>query len=73
MIAGRQTRVANEDLRLKYGEISTKLSSDIMALQDLVNEATYQRDVELGRIEQDRVNMQADLERLFPAYSMYGG
>lgn len=72
MIAGRQIRVANEDLRLKYGEISGQLSSDLMALQDMVNEALLARDTELARIEQDRVNMQADLERLFPAGSMYG-
>jgi len=71
MIAGRQVRVANEDLRLKYGEISGQLSSDFMALQDMVDEAMRQRDTELARIEQDRVNMQADLGRLFPAGSMY--
>lgn len=73
MIAGRQTRVANENLGLKYGEISGRLSSDMMALQDLVSDAMYQRDLELARIEQDRVDMQADLDRLFPAASMYGG
>ena len=71
MVAGRQVRVANEDLRLKYGEISGQLSSDLMALQDMVDEAMRQRDTELARIEQDRVNMQADLGRLFPAGSMY--
>jgi len=73
MVAGRQVRVANEDLRLKYGEISGQLSSDLMALQDMVDEAMRQRDTELARIEQDRVNMQADLDRLFLAGSMYGG
>lgn len=72
MIAGRQVRVANEDLRLKYGEISGQFSSDLMALQDMVDEAMRLRDTELARIEQDRVNMQANLERLFPAGSMYG-
>lgn len=71
MIAGRKVRVANEDLRLKYGEVSGQLSSDLMALQDMVDEAMRQRDTELARIEQDRVNMQADLGRLFPASSMY--
>lgn len=73
MVAGRQARVAKEDLGLKYGEISARLSSDMMALQDLVTDAIYRRDVELGLIEQERVNMQADLDRLFPAAYMYGG
>lgn len=72
MIAGRFVRRAGEDLRLKYGEIETNLSNEIMALQDLVSRAELERDTELAKIEQERVNMQADLERLFPAASMYG-
>lgn len=70
MVAGRFQRRAGEDLRLVYGEIDTRLSTDIMALQDLVRDAADRRDTELALIEQERVNMQADLERLFPAASM---
>lgn len=71
MVAGRQVRRGGEDLRLTYGEIDTKLSTEIAALQDLVSRAENQRNIELAAIEQERVNMQADLERLFPAASMY--
>lgn len=73
MVAGRQARREGEDLRLAYGEIDTRLSTDIMALQDLVARASEERDAAIGAIEQERVNMQADLERLFPAARTYGG
>jgi hypothetical protein len=71
MVAGRFQRRAGEDLRLAYGEIDTRLSTDIMALQDLVRDAEDRRNTELALIEQERVNMQSDLERLFPAASMF--
>lgn len=71
MVAGRRVRRAGEDLRLAYGEIDTQLSGDIAALQDLVSKAENERDLALAGIEQERVNMQADLNRLFPAASMY--
>lgn len=71
MVAGRQVRRAGEDLRLKYGEIDTRLSTEIMALQDLIADAEDKRSSTIAGIEQERVNMQADLERLFPASVMY--
>jgi len=71
MVAGRQLRTAGEDLRLKYGEIETRLSTEIMALQDMVARASEERNMELARIEQDKVNMQANLEAMFPAMYMY--
>lgn len=71
MVAGRQVRRAGEDLRLEYGEIDTRLSTEIAALQDLVSEAENERSIALAQIEQDRVNAQANLERLFPAGAMY--
>lgn len=71
MVAGRAVRRAGEDLRLAYGEIDTQLSTEMMALQDLVSRAENERNVALAGIEQERVNMQADLGRLFPAASMY--
>jgi hypothetical protein len=71
MVAGRQLRTAGEDLRLKYGEIDTRLSTEIMALQDMVARASEERNMELARIEQDKVNMQANLEAMFPAMYMY--
>jgi hypothetical protein len=71
MVAGRAVRQAGEDLRLAYGEIDTKLSTDMMALQDLVSRAEDERNIAFAGIEQERVNMQADLDRLFPAASMY--
>lgn len=71
MVAGRAVRRSGEDLRLSYGEIDTKLSTEIMALQDLVSRAENERNIALAGIEQERVNMQADLGRLFPAASMY--
>jgi hypothetical protein len=43
-----------------------------MALQDLVARAAEDRDSAIAAIEQEQVNMQADLERLFPAADMYG-
>lgn len=72
MIAGRETRRAGEDLRLAYGEIDTKLATEISALQDLVSQAELARSEEIASISQDEVNMRADLERLFPAANMYG-
>lgn len=71
MVAGRRVRRSGEDLRLAYGEIDTQLSTEIMALQDLVSRAENERSIGLAGIEQERVNMQADLGRLFPAASMY--
>jgi hypothetical protein len=71
MVAGRRVRRGGEDLRLAYGEIDTQLSTELMALQDLVSRAENDRDLAMAGIEQERVNMQADLGRLFPAASMY--
>ena len=71
MVAGRRVRRAGEDLRLEYGEIDTQLSTEIAALQDLVSRAENERSIGIAQIEQERVNMQADLNRLFPAGSMY--
>ena len=71
MVAGRGVRRSGEDLRLEYGEIDTRLSTEIAALQDLVSQAENERSIGMSQIEQDRVNMQADLDRLFPAASMY--
>jgi len=71
MVAGRRARRAGEDLRLQYGEIDTQLSTEIAALQDLVSRAENERSIGIAQIEQERVNMQADLNRLFPAGSMY--
>jgi hypothetical protein len=71
MVAGRRVRRAGEDLRLEYGEIDTQLSTEIAALQDLVSRAENERSIGIAQIEQERVNMQADLDRLFPAGSMY--
>lgn len=71
MVAGRRVRRAGEDLRLAYGEIDTQLSTELAALQDLVSKAENDRDLAMAGIEQERVNMQADLNRLFPAASMY--
>ena len=73
LVAGRQVRREGEDLRLRFGEIDTRLSTDIMALQDLVSRAAEERDQAIASVEQDKVNMQADLERLFPAARTYGG
>jgi hypothetical protein len=70
MVAGREVRREGEDLRLKHGEIDTRLSTEIMALQDMVAEAANERNEAIAGIEQQRVDMQADLERLFPAASM---
>lgn len=72
MIAGRGVRRAGEDLRLTYGEIDTKLSTEIAALQDLVSQAELDRSEEIASISQDEANMRADLERLLPAANMYG-
>jgi hypothetical protein len=71
MVAGRQARRTGEDLRLAYGEIDTRLSTEILALQDLVSRAENERASTIASLEQERVNMQADLERLFPAASMF--
>lgn len=71
MVAGRQVRRTGEDLRLAYGEIDTRLSTEISALQDLVARAAEERDMAIAQIEQERVNMQADLDRLFPAAGMF--
>lgn len=71
MVAGRSVRRSGEDLRLEYGEIDTRLSTEIAALQDLVSQAENERSIGMAQIEQERVNMQADLDRLFPAASMY--
>ena len=71
MVAGRQVRREGEDLRLKYGEIDTRLSTEVAALQDMVSRAANERDIAIAQIEQERVNMQADLDRLFPAAGMF--
>ena len=71
MVAGRQVRREGEDLRLKYGEIDTRLSTEVAALQDMVSRAALERDTTIALIEQERVNMQADLDRLFPAAGMF--
>lgn len=70
MVAGRQVRRSGEDLRLAYGEIDTRLSNEILTLQNMVSQASDERNSIIAGIEQERVNMQADLERLFPAASM---
>lgn len=72
MVAGRQARRSGEDLRLAVGEIDTQLSTEIATLQDMVSKATDARNQEIAFIKQDKVNMQTDLERLFPASGMYG-
>lgn len=71
MVAGRYQRRAGEDLRLSYGEIDTRLSTEIAALQDMVSQAELSRSEEIALIDQEQVNMQADLERMFPAAGMY--
>jgi len=71
MVAGRQVRRAGEDLRLTYGEIDTRLSTEIAALQDLVSQAELARAEEIASISQDEANMRADIERLLPAAQMY--
>jgi hypothetical protein len=72
MVAGRFQRRAGEDLGLAYGEVDTRLSTEIAALQDMVSQAENARSEEIALIDQEQVNMQADLERLFPASGMYG-
>lgn len=69
MVAGRQVRRSGEDLRLAYGEIDTRLSNEILTLQNMVSQASDERNSIIAGIEQQRVNMQTDLERLFPAAS----
>ena len=71
MVAGRAVRREGEDLRLKYGEIDTRLSTEVATLQDMVSRAALERDIAISQIEQERVNMQADLDRLFPAAGMF--
>jgi len=71
MVAGRQVRREGEDLRLKYGEIDTRLSTEIAALQDLVSKAADERQFVISSTEQQEIDMRADLERLFPAASMF--
>ena len=71
MVAGRQVRRAGEDLRQTYGEIDTRLSTEIAALQDLVSRAEDERQFTIGATEQQEIDMRADLERLFPAASMF--
>jgi hypothetical protein len=72
MIAGRFQRREGEDLRTAYGEIDTRLSTEIATLQDMVSRASLERADTIASLENERVNMQADLERLFPASQMYG-
>lgn len=72
MVAGRQQRRSGEDLRLEVGEIDTRLSTEIATLQDMVSKAENARSQEIAFIEQDKVNLSADLKRLFPASEMYG-
>lgn len=72
MVAGRQQRRSGEDLRLEVGEIDTRLSTEIATLQDMVSKAEDARSQEIAFIEQDKVNLSADLKRLFPASEMYG-
>jgi hypothetical protein len=72
MVAGRFQRRGGEDLRLAYGEIDTRLSTEIAALQDMVSQAELSRSEEIALIDQEKVNMQADLERMLPAAGMYG-
>lgn len=71
MVAGREIRRTGEDLRLSYGEIDTKLSTEIAALQDMVAQAELSRSEELAAISQEEVNMRADLQRMFPAAETY--
>jgi hypothetical protein len=71
MVAGRQVRRSGEDLRLTYGEIDTRLSTEIAALQDLVSKAEDERQFTISSTKQEEVNMRTDLERLFPAASMF--
>lgn len=71
MVAGREIRRTGEDLRLTYGEIDTKLSTEISALQDMVAQAELARSEEIAAISQEEVNMRADLKRMFPAAETY--
>lgn len=70
--AGRVQRKAGENLRLKYGEIQSKLGEEMQALEDLVRQAQQARQIEYGLVESQEAEYRADLARLFPAASQYG-
>ena len=72
-VAGRYARRAGEDLRLKYGEIDSELSTNLSALAQMVEELRLDRDQEIARIDQDEALMRSALENLVNFSPYVGG
>lgn len=72
-VAGKYARRAGEDLRLKYGEIGTELSTNLSALSQMVEELRIDRDQEIARIEQDEASMRSAIENLLNVSQYLGG
>ena len=72
-VAGRYARRAGEDLRLKYGEIDTELSTNLAALSQMVEELRIDRDQEIAAIDQDEASMRSALENLLNVSQYIGG
>jgi hypothetical protein len=72
MVSGRMVRAADQDLQMKWGEIDSNLGIELSALKSMVEQAESAKATELALIEQERANMRANLNALYPASSMYG-
>jgi len=73
MVAGRYARRAGEDLRLKYGEIDSELSTNLSALSQMVEELRLDRDQEIARVDQDEASMRSAIENLLNVSQYLGG
>lgn len=60
MFAGKGMRQMQQDRESNYGQVEDRVSSEISALEEMVNKARIERDMELARISQDEAFMRSD-------------
>jgi hypothetical protein len=60
MLAGRGMRRMQQDRERTYGQIDNETTTQISALQEMVNRARIERDMEMSRISQDEALMRSN-------------
>lgn len=73
MFAGKGMRDMQQDRESRYGEIEEGVSAQISALEEMVNKARIERDMEIARISQDEALMRSDPFNYLMLASQYLG
>jgi len=60
MFAGKGMRRMQQDREGQYGEVESNLTNELSALEEMVNRARIERDMETARISQDEAMMRSN-------------